>query len=442
MSDDAQLNVLLYCNRPHVEENASTVIDHLDAFGKFSRNNICVWSSMEGLPQQEVLSTFDCIVIHYTLSLLYDSYIPHDSLKRIRDFTGIKILFIQDEYRRVDFVCDKIRYAGIDAIYTCAPKEIAEKIYSSLQGKVKLLTTLTGYVPEKLKCLNGKAMSERRIDVGYRARKCPFWLGRKSHEKYLIGKLFAEKSQGSGLVCDISSSEKDRIYGSRWTDFILNCKTTLGTESGASIIDFTGRIEYDLNRYQAFRPFAKFEKVPSRYLEKEGEIELQVISPRCFEAAALGTVMVMYPGTYSGILQPGVHFLPLEKDFSNIDEVVGFIQDDAKLEEIARNAKRDLVNSGRFSFESFIGEFDDSLDLIAKEKRWVPISKTVSLEEALSSNTIKVRNSKPRKGNPIMKAIRGLWRNSPPWIRFLVIVTFMKKSYYAHLFALKDKYRT
>ena len=303
-------------------------------------------------------------------------------------------------------------------------------------------TMVTGYVPEKLKCLNGKAMSERRIDVGYRARKCPFWLGRKSHEKYLIGKLFAEKSQGSGLVCDISSSEKDRIYGSRWTDFILNCKTTLGTESGASIIDFTGRIEYDLNRYQAFRPFAKFEKVPSRYLEKEGEIELQVISPRCFEAAALGTVMVMYPGTYSGILQPGVHFLPLEKDFSNIDEVVGFIQDDGKLEEIARNAKRDLVNSGRFSFESFIGEFDDSLDLIAKEKRWVPISKTVSLEEALSSNTIKVRNSKPRKGNPIMKAIRGLWRNSPPWIRFLVIVTFMKKSYYAHLFALKDKYRT
>lgn len=442
MSDDAKLNVLLYCNRPHEEENASTVIDHLDAFGKFSRHNICLWSSRNGLPGHEVLVKFDCIVIHYTLSLLYDSYIPHDSLTRIRDFAGLKILFIQDEYRRVDFVCNKIKYAGIDAVYTCAPEKIAEKIYSSLQGKVRLLTTLTGYVPEKLRGSKGKAMTERNIDVGYRARKCPFWLGRKSHEKYLVGRLFAENTQGSGLNCDISSSEKDRIYGNRWIDFLLNCKTTLGTESGASIIDFTGLIEYDLNRYQAFRPFAKFEKVPSRYLEKDGEIELQVISPRCFEAAALGTVMVMYPGTYSGILQPGVHFLPLEKDFSNIEEVVGFIQDDEQLEEMARNAERDLVDSGKFSFESFIGEFDDSLDLMAKEKRWLPTKKTVSLKEVSISNPFQAKNSKPKAGNPIMKLIRDLWRDSPSWIRFLVIVTLMKKTYYAHLYGLKDKYRS
>ena len=59
-----------------------------------------------------------------------------------------------------------------------------------------------------------------------------------------------------------------------------------------------------MNRWQAFHPFGSFEDVPSHLLEEDGKIDLQVISPRCFEAASLGTVMILYPGDYSGILKP------------------------------------------------------------------------------------------------------------------------------------------
>ena len=442
MADFPKLNILLYCSRPAESENAGTVIDHIDSFSKYSRHNVTLWSSMKELPCVDTLGKFDCIVIHYTLSLLYEKYIPDESLDKIRDFEGLKILFIQDEYRRVDFVCDKIKYARIDLVYTCAPPDVASQIYASLEGKVALSTTLTGYVPEQLSGVETKPLSKRSVDVGYRARKCPFFLGRKSHDKYLIGKLFLEKTKGHELRIDVSSSEKDRIYGKKWIDFLSNCKTTLGTESGASIIDFTGKIEYELNRWQAFHPFGDFEDLPAHLLEEDGKIELQVISPRCFEAACLGTVMVMYPGHYSGILEAGVHYISLEKDFSNIDEVTQAIKDTDFLEAIANNARSELIDSGKHSFESFVIDFDDSLELIAKEKKWEAAFESPNLADTLSFAASETDRDAHRQGNAIVKLVRKIWKNSPSWIRFLFMVTFLRKNYYAHLYGLKDRYQT
>ena len=194
---------------------------------------------------------------------------------------------------------------------------IAREIYSDLNSRVKIETVLTGYIPENLINVDTPNLSDRRIDIGYRARKCPFWYGYKSAEKFLIGEHFIHYSQGTRLLNDISWREKDRLYGQDWIKFISNCKATLGTESGASIIDFTGEIEYDLNRFQAFHPLARFEDVPPVLLQNDGKLQIQVISPRCFEAAALKTVMVLYPGTYSDILIKDKHYIELKKDFSN-----------------------------------------------------------------------------------------------------------------------------
>ena len=61
-------------------------------------------------------------------------------------------------------------------------------------------------------------------------------------------------------------------------------------------------------------PDATFEEIKVKFLAPyENLIKLNQISPRCFEAAALRTVMVLYVGDYSGILKPWRHFVPLEK---------------------------------------------------------------------------------------------------------------------------------
>ncbi|MFN7096268.1 MAG: ATP-binding cassette domain-containing protein, partial [Gammaproteobacteria bacterium] len=50
----------------------------------------------------------------------------------------------------------------------------------------------------------------------------------------------------------------------------------------------------------------------------------------------------------SGILKPDVHYISLEKDFSNFAEVVNKIQDNAYLERITHNAFQDLIASGNY----------------------------------------------------------------------------------------------
>ena len=51
-------------------------------------------------------------------------------------------------------------------------------------------------------------------------------------------------------------------------------------------------------------------------------MEIQVISLGVLEAVALGTGLILFPGNYSGILRPNEHYLQLQKDFSNLNEVL------------------------------------------------------------------------------------------------------------------------
>ena len=54
----------------------------------------------------------------------------------------------------------------------------------------------------------------------------------------------------------------------------------------------------------------------------EDNVYYRTISPRHFEAAAFRICQVLFEGRYSGVLEPMVHYIPLKKDFSNIDEVI------------------------------------------------------------------------------------------------------------------------
>ena len=431
------LKILLFCDRPGEYESAATIIDHIDSFEKYSKYEIVTWSTLEGLPDQDILSLFDCLIVHYSISLLYERYVSRETLEKIRSFNGLKVLFIQDEYRRVNFACKQINYAGIDMVYSCAPQNVAKKMYARLNENIVLRTTLTGFVPEALSEKETKPISKRNIDVGYRARRVPFYLGSKGIEKYLIGKTFLKKVNNRNLNCNISSKESDRIYGKAWIEFLSNCKITLGTESGSSIIDFTGNTEYQLNFHQAFHPFSNFEDVPDKFLKSDGKLEIQVISPRCFEAVALGTVLVLYPGEYSGILKKEKHYISLEKDFSNINEVVERIKDGEGLQKMADFAREDLVKSGNYSYETFIKGFDEDLDQLISEKNItpkeiiLPASISLSLRQTPQSSLLSLINL-------LRSLFHKIWKILPNWIQFICMVTILRKKYFCHFD--KNKY--
>lgn len=427
------MKILLFCNRPNESEDASTILDHIDAFQKYSRHEIYLWSSLTGLPDPEILAQFDCLIIHYSISFLSDRYVSRSTLERIRKFPGLKVAFLQDEYRRVDFMCLNLRYAGVHLIYTCAPLEVAKEMYASLTPSVEIRSNLTGYVSERWEKIKIKKFSSREIDVGYRARKLPFFLGRKGYDKFLIGKKFLKYSRGLGLNIDISSQEKDRMYGSEWIEFLQNCKATLGTDSGSSIIDFDGETEYRLSLYQALRPFARFDNVPAHYLELDGKLEIQVISPRCFEAAALGTILILFPGNYSEILRPYDHYLPLQNDFSNLEEVLNFLKSEDRANEMIARAREDLIDSGKYSYSTFIDEVDATIDQVA-EQRNIVRARSKSLVANLDPIATGQVTTDASAITKLRSSLSGVFKRLPDWLKLLAMMTIFRKKYFSHLY--------
>ena len=74
-----------------------------------------------------------------------------------------------------------------------AETDVIDDLYPpEIFKNVRRETILTGYVPEHLLRLEVKKYEDRPIDVGYRARKLPEWLGYFGQEKWLIADKFLE----------------------------------------------------------------------------------------------------------------------------------------------------------------------------------------------------------------------------------------------------------
>lgn len=361
-----RLNILLLCNRPVKNADASTVTDHLDAFTNFSKHKVTQLSFLRDLPKKVDLNRFDAIVIHYSIAIGYLShhYISETTKQLLREYEGLKIVFIQDEYRSVNAVLEALSFIKADVLFTCVPEGEIDKVYlpDTLPHIVKI-NTLTGYVPKALTKQGVPRIASRPIDVGYRTRKPPFWLGELGYEKWQIADAFKEAVRDSGLKLDISYNEADRIYGEQWIDFVSSCKAMLGVESGASVFDFEGSLQKTVDAYVEEHPEADFHEVQKKFLMPyEGKIRLNQISPRCFEAAALRTVLVLYEGDYSGKLVPWRHYIPLKKDLSNMTDVLAVLQNNDRLQEIADNTFNEVALNPENSYEYFITQFDSAVE--------------------------------------------------------------------------------
>ena len=356
-----RLEILLLCD--YREDIAATVREHIDAMIGFSVHRIRRVSILGDIPPRLDLNHFDAVIVHYSLIACHDTYVSASARAALARFRGLKAIFIQDEYRFVDATIAAMREIGINVLFTCVPEGEIEKVYSSqrLPGVTKI-NVLTGYVPEHLLSKPVLSYADRPIDVGYRARKVPAWLGELGREKYEIGRRFREDTREGELVLDISFREEDRLYGDGWVDFVSRCKVMLGAESGASVFDFTGDIQRKVEKHQRRNPDVDFWTLKKLYFDDvDGQIALNQISPRCFEATALRTLLVMYEGEYSGRMKPWRHYVPLKKDHSNHAEVVALLKDPVRATEITEAAYLEVACNPRNSFRAFVAQFDEAI---------------------------------------------------------------------------------
>jgi len=344
-------NVLLVT---HVHsEHIGAVSDHIKAILATPGMNIfkvdC--SSAEYID----LNCFDVVLLHYSLVIASESYISARLRGKLGQYEGLTILFIQDEYRWINATAEAMRELKVDVVFSLVEKESVRKVYHHpFLEHVQFEYTLTGFVPEHLADFRTPKYEDRPIDIGYRARKLPGWYGRHAEQKYRIADRMLADTKPAGLVLDVATDEASRIYGDAWVRFIANCKAVLGTESGASVCDFTGEIQRLVEQHVARNPSVTDDELRRLYFEDvDGKITMPVVSPRVFEAAALRTLMIMYPGHYSGVLTAGKHYVVLEPDHSNIDEVLAILKSPERAATYIEAAYQDIVRSGRWSYKAF-----------------------------------------------------------------------------------------
>ncbi len=361
---------LLVYHRPSLGRligDAANVSENIAAFGRHSKFQVSEVNAALGFPPGLPGTGFDAVILHYSLFAYGPKgyLLGEEFLDWLSRFRGYKVAFFQDEYH----FCKK-RFAfidefGIDCVYTMLEPPHAEQVYGAKTKASKIVSHLPGYVGTELVEAADrlrKSDAERGIDVGYRGRPSPPYWGRGGQEKWEIGVRFAELAADRDLVLDIGTGEEERIYGEDWHRFLVDSRATLGAESGVSCFDLEDEVLEEYQRLSADGSEPTIEELEKGALGRwDGKIPYRTIGPRNFEAAAFGVTQILFEGGYSGRMEPMRHYIPLAKDFSNLDEVLERFGDPALRGELAANARRDLIDSGENSYERFIEGFDRTL---------------------------------------------------------------------------------
>lgn len=380
--------------RSTFRRNTILLIAYFDPIGLMTiRENVAAWVKASAY-DFEVLNLWKCgfsplripahidlndyagVMIHPAVCYFPTNLVSLDTdlTTKFPDYDGLKILVKQDEHFRTHEFGAFLKANKFDILVTCVPPHELEKAYTAeaLEG-VRVVQQLTAFVSENMRNSKRRAYERRPIDISYRGSIQPLICGRLGYEKRAIGQAVRGPAEAAGLKTDISSRWEDRINGEAWTQFLSSSKAVLGVESGSNLFDFDGSVTQWCDKFAAdnadMDPGSEdyYLKAHNEYLHKfEDNIDYAQISPRHFEAAAVGALQILYEGRYSDIFKPGRHYFSLKRDLSNLDEAFDLIRDEKAWSDMTTAAYEEIILADTYTYDRFVETFDaavrDKLD--------------------------------------------------------------------------------
>lgn len=453
-----RLNLLILYDQASVHIN--TVRDHLDSFRLYSRHNVSYANAVGQESLRFPLDLFDVVIVHYSVRLAFNGHLAPEFAEALRQLPALKVLFIQDEYDNTWRACHWINQLGIRVVFSCVPLQHVPKIYSRVdRNQVEFFPVLTGYLPLHLDYnLRALPLPRRPIVIGYRGRPLPYRYGRLSREKLVIGQRMRQECEARGIRHNIEWTEERRIYGEAWIDFIASCRATLGTESGSNVFDYDGSLTQNIYADLIRNPSLTFEEIFEKYLKAiETEPIMNQISPRIFEAVALKTGLILFEGEYSGVLRPHEHYIPLKKDFSNVEEVFSRVQNDTFLGAMVDRAYQHVIASGNYTYQKFVAGCEEVIAARVKEPRGHRQMKLAGALDAKKSPAkdrtgtgyyshpiaaATQREPVPRRG--LLRAVASRCRRYAKWlvVKIMPLVNLLlhsgRRQQMAHCFVMED----
>ena len=234
-----------------------------------------------------------------------------------------KICFFQDEFyycgRRFQFLNDHASTA-------CSRMSPATYFDRGLRGYTRAAAGVQRpRIRQRGPARGGRAArapaSVRPVDVGYRGRPLPVYMGRGSQEKAEIGHAVRSAGGVRGPTLDIDTSERGRLYGEAWYEFIASCRYILGVESGVSLFDLEDEVRHEYHGCSRRASTRRSSSSSTARSAAGTDRSPTGRSARATSRPPRWTCQVLFEGPYSGAMEPMVHYIPLRKDYSNFDEV-------------------------------------------------------------------------------------------------------------------------
>jgi hypothetical protein len=344
---------------------------HLEALKYSTERHVIIYLNgfHGGFPTWLRYLNFDVVLLHTTLlgarwSCLYP--IVRWQLDWLRSHPCAKIALPQDEYDHAEILDEWLHYLGVGDVFTNFDARFRETLYPIMHNRARFHECFTGYIDSDTAAAiqpRLRPLAERKLDIVYRANHLPYCFGSHGQLKHRIASIVKERAEALGLACDISTRREDTITTDSWFDFLASSRTIIGIESGSSVLDARGQIMHACRRLVEQNPDISFEAVSELMPANWDVYRFFALGPRHFEAVFTRTVQVLVEGEYNGVLLPNRHYIPLRRDFKNLDEVLGMVRDTGLLERLAENAYHEIYASGRYTYTALARQLDQAMTL-------------------------------------------------------------------------------
>ena len=312
---------------------------------------------------------FDAVILHTTFLCMRWShlfYIWKWRWRWLRDLDCVKIAMPQDEYDHSEILDEWLYEWGVRAIFTNFGSACRPLLYPLMHSRATFYPAYTGYVDEvaaRTMAAKLRPLAERPYDLVYRASNLPYWFGSHGQLKHRIAGVVGDRAHELGLSSDISTRQEDTVVGDQWLDFLATGRAVIACESGSSVLDRRGEIKAKILALLRVNRELTFEEVAARMPAGWDDYRFFAISPRHFEAVITKTCQVLVEGHYDGVFEAGRHYIPLKRDFSNLDEVLAKVRDVRLVNEMVERAYAEIYLTGRYSYRKLAADLTSAMGL-------------------------------------------------------------------------------
>jgi hypothetical protein len=275
------------------------------------------------------------VILHSVFS--NSPYLVGPLLDAVRALPEPKVYFIGNEYK---FMPEKMAFCeelGVAMLISQTNSPAVHALYRERLGCQVTGLPNTGLDSELFR--PELPASERPIDLGYRADESPKYLGHD--ERRRLADHFIGRAREYGLSVDISLAPDDRLAEREWARFLNRCRGQLGSEAGGDYFTLDDDLRRQVNAYERDHADATFNDIRERFFrEPPSSVPMRILSGRNVEAAGTKTVQLLFEGHYDGYLVPDEHYIPLAKDFANVDEAIEKFRDHGYCARLVENAYR------------------------------------------------------------------------------------------------------